>query len=50
MQELPINTPENPWTMDPSEIINRRDLRETHLICSIDPKGCEDVDDAISIR
>ncbi|GAB6028226.1 DIS3 mitotic control [Chamberlinius hualienensis] len=28
----------------------RKDLRNSHLICSIDPKGCEDVDDALSIR
>ena len=28
----------------------RRDLRHTHLVVSIDPKGCEDVDDALSIR
>ena len=28
----------------------RRDLRETHLIFSIDPEGCEDVDDTLSVR
>ena len=36
--------------MDPDEIKKRRDLRESHLIFSIDPKGCEDVDDTLSIR
>lgn len=36
--------------MDPAEVAARRDLRETHLVFSIDPKGCEDVDDALSVR
>ena len=28
----------------------RRDLRKSHLIFSIDPEGCEDVDDTLSVR
>lgn len=36
--------------MDPAQVAARRDLRETHLVFSIDPKGCEDVDDALSMR
>lgn len=32
------------------QISKRRDLRESHLIYSIDPKGCQDVDDALSVR
>ena len=28
----------------------RRDLRDTHFIFSIDPKGSEDIDDALSLR
>lgn len=28
----------------------RRDLRDTHLVFSIDPRGCEDVDDTLSVR
>jgi exoribonuclease R len=28
----------------------RRDLRWTHSICSIDPPGCTDIDDALSVR
>ena len=47
---MPINTPENPYKMDKEEIARRRDLRESHLVFSIDPKGCEDVDDTLSIR
>lgn len=27
----------------------RLDLRQTHRIFSIDPPGCEDIDDAISV-
>ncbi|KAM3926404.1 DIS3-like exonuclease 1 [Leptodactylus fuscus] len=49
LAEMPTNSPENPWRVDPEEC-DRRDLRETHLVFSIDPKGCEDVDDALSIR
>ena len=36
--------------MDPEELHRRRDLRQTHLVFSIDPKGCEDVDDTLSVR
>uniref|UniRef100_A0A4W6CEB8 DIS3-like exonuclease 1 n=1 Tax=Lates calcarifer TaxID=8187 RepID=A0A4W6CEB8_LATCA len=31
-------------------LAERRDLRESHLVFSIDPKGCEDVDDTLSVR
>ncbi|XP_047218786.1 DIS3-like exonuclease 1 isoform X1 [Girardinichthys multiradiatus] len=50
LREMPVNSPENPWTVDPAEAAERRDLRETHLVFSIDPPGCEDVDDALSVR
>ena len=42
--------PDNPWMVDPAQVAERRDLRGTHLVFSIDPKGCEDVDDAMSVR
>lgn len=35
--------------MDQAEINSRRDLRDTHLVFSIDPLGCEDVDDTLSV-
>ena len=38
------------WKVDEDEIARRLDLRQTHLIFSIDPKGCEDVDDTLSVR
>ncbi|PIK57161.1 putative DIS3-like exonuclease 1 [Apostichopus japonicus] len=50
LQEMPVNTDDNPWTIDDAEVGKRRDLRETHLVFSIDPKGCEDVDDTLSVR
>lgn len=49
MGELPVNTPEEPWSVDPEEQ-DRRDLRQTNLVFTIDPRGCEDVDDALSVR
>ncbi|XP_071112514.1 DIS3-like exonuclease 1 [Haliotis cracherodii] len=50
LKELPTDTQEQPWTMVEEEVSVRRDLRQSHLIFSIDPKGCEDVDDTLSIR
>ncbi|XP_058012764.1 DIS3-like exonuclease 1 isoform X1 [Ahaetulla prasina] len=50
MCEMPTLIPEKPWQVSPEEQQKRLDLRETHLVFSIDPKGCEDVDDALSIR
>ncbi|XP_034038766.1 LOW QUALITY PROTEIN: DIS3-like exonuclease 1 [Thalassophryne amazonica] len=50
LREMPINTPEKPWRVDPAQVSARRDLRESHLVFSIDPKDCEDVDDTLSVR
>lgn len=50
LREMPVNSPEKPWRMDPAQVAQRRDLRETHLVFSIDPRGCEDVDDTLSVR
>ncbi|XP_068605162.1 DIS3-like exonuclease 1 [Brachionichthys hirsutus] len=49
LREMPINSPENPWRMDPAQLAERRDLTD-HLVFSIDPLGCEDVDDTLSVR
>ncbi|KAF9362619.1 DIS3 mitotic control [Mortierella sp. NVP85] len=49
LKEMPINTPERPWTPDPAELMKRRDMRK-HTVFSIDPPNCQDIDDAISIR
>ncbi|XP_069126738.1 DIS3-like exonuclease 1 [Argopecten irradians] len=50
MKELPTDTEEEPWTVEDEEVLKRRDLRNSHLVFSIDPKGCEDVDDTLSVR
>ncbi|OXB68986.1 hypothetical protein ASZ78_003455 [Callipepla squamata] len=50
MNEMPVSSSKNPWKVNPEEEKNRLNLRDTHLIFSIDPKGCEDVDDALSVR
>ncbi|KAG0210280.1 DIS3 mitotic control [Mortierella sp. NVP41] len=49
LKEMPINTPERPWTPDPVELGRRRDLRN-HTVFSIDPPNCQDIDDAISVK
>ncbi|XP_035215219.1 DIS3-like exonuclease 1 [Stegodyphus dumicola] len=48
--ELPSVSEEKPGKPDESEIKTRKDLRSSHFIFSIDPKGCEDVDDALSVK
>uniref|UniRef100_A0A8C9VND5 DIS3-like exonuclease 1 n=1 Tax=Scleropages formosus TaxID=113540 RepID=A0A8C9VND5_SCLFO len=50
LREMLLNSKENLWTVEAGEVAERRDLRTTHLVFSIDPQGCEDVDDALSVR
>ncbi|KAM9861308.1 DIS3-like exonuclease 1 [Aulostomus maculatus] len=50
LREMPVSSPEKPWRVDPAQVAERRDLRESHLVFSIDPLGCEDVDDALSVQ
>nr|XP_019966186.1 PREDICTED: DIS3-like exonuclease 1 [Paralichthys olivaceus] len=50
LKEMPVSSPERPWQVDPVQVAERRDLRGSHLVFSIDPKGCEDVDDTLSVR
>ncbi|KAL3662621.1 hypothetical protein V7S43_012473 [Phytophthora oleae] len=38
------------WKVPEDEVPRRRDLRETHRVFSVDPHGCQDIDDAMSIR
>ena len=45
LREMPVSSPERPWQVDPEQEASRRDLRESHLVFSIDPLGCEDVDE-----
>ncbi|KAG9352092.1 hypothetical protein JZ751_020505 [Albula glossodonta] len=50
LREMPVNSEESPWQVEAGQVEVRRDLRNTHLVFSIDPKGCEDVDDTLSVR
>lgn len=51
LAELPTDTLERPWAVTAEEAATRRDLRGTDTrIASIDPPGCVDVDDALSVR
>ncbi|KDO34313.1 hypothetical protein SPRG_19128 [Saprolegnia parasitica CBS 223.65] len=38
------------WTIPSAEVASRRDLRQTHRVLSVDPPGCQDIDDAMSVR
>ena len=37
------------WTVPPEEVARRRDLRKLRRVVSIDPPGCMDIDDALSV-
>jgi hypothetical protein len=51
LAELPTDTPQNPWRVAAEEAVARRDLRGTDTrVASIDPPGCVDVDDTLSVR
>ncbi|OXA50994.1 Exosome complex exonuclease RRP44 [Folsomia candida] len=41
--------PQMPWTIDPSEYAKRKDFRDI-IVCSVDPPGCTDIDDALHCR
>ena len=49
LNELPSLDSCPSWRPDPKEVAKRKDLRDI-LVMSIDPIGCEDVDDALSVR
>jgi len=42
--------PPKGWQIPDDEIAKRLDLRETALVCSVDPPGCVDIDDALHVR
>ncbi|XP_034754095.1 exosome complex exonuclease RRP44 [Etheostoma cragini] len=41
--------PKMPWTITPEEMARREDLRNL-TVCSVDPPGCTDIDDALHCR
>ncbi|KAJ1725223.1 hypothetical protein LPJ53_000552 [Coemansia erecta] len=49
MREMPEDSREHPWGPSGADLEGRRDLRDW-LVFSIDPKGCVDIDDAMSMR
>ncbi|KAJ2121337.1 hypothetical protein IW147_004365 [Coemansia sp. RSA 720] len=49
LREMPEHSAERPWTPCTRDLEGRRDLRDT-LVFSIDPRGSQDIDDAVSMR
>ena len=41
--------PKLPWTIPDYEFVLREDLRNTS-VCSVDPPGCTDIDDALHYK
>uniref|UniRef100_UPI003AAC6BD3 exosome complex exonuclease RRP44 n=1 Tax=Centroberyx gerrardi TaxID=166262 RepID=UPI003AAC6BD3 len=41
--------PKMPWTITPEDMAVREDLRQL-TVCSVDPPGCTDIDDALHCR
>ena len=50
LAEMPKVSPEVEWTPEDREVERRRDLRRSHTVMSIDPRGCTDVDDTLSVK
>ncbi|KAL9693559.1 hypothetical protein quinque_012844 [Culex quinquefasciatus] len=48
-EEIKSQLPKLPWTVEPEEYKKRVDLRDI-TICSVDPPGCTDIDDALHAR
>ncbi|KAJ1829352.1 hypothetical protein LPJ56_000451 [Coemansia sp. RSA 2599] len=49
LREMPEDSAGAPWVPGERDLQGRRDLRDW-LVFSIDPRGCVDIDDAMSIR
>ncbi|XP_055551816.1 exosome complex exonuclease RRP44 [Wyeomyia smithii] len=47
--EIQSQLPKLPWSVEPEEYKKRVDLRDI-TICSVDPPGCTDIDDALHAR
>lgn len=41
--------PKLPWSITPEDMVKREDLRKV-TVCSVDPPGCTDIDDALHCR
>ena len=42
--------PELPWAFNPARDMDGREDHRDCLVCSIDPEGCKDIDDALHLR
>ncbi len=47
---LPQVPNEDKWVVSEEEIKQRRDLRKSYRIFSVDPQGCQDIDDAMHAK
>ena len=50
LSEMPQLTEGQEWRPADSEVEKRRDIRRSHTVMSIDPRGCTDVDDTLSVK
>ena len=50
MRCLPKVGPNGEWDPPADEVAKRVDLRTGYRVCSIDPPGCKDIDDALHVR
>ncbi|KAL6071315.1 DIS3 mitotic control [Balamuthia mandrillaris] len=50
LNSLPSLTGPDAWAVTEEDVASRRDIRESHRVYSIDPLGCQDIDDALSVR
>ncbi|GKT36085.1 Exosome complex exonuclease RRP44 [Aduncisulcus paluster] len=57
VRSFPLNTPnflrwlpEMPWKVSSEEEARRLDLRSARIVCSVDPPGCQDIDDALHCK
>ena len=48
-QDVLACLPKLPWVITPEDYKRRRDLRHID-VCSVDPPGCTDIDDALHCR
>jgi exoribonuclease R len=42
--------PPDNWRPDDDDVARRKDFRKALLVMSIDPEGCQDVDDALAVK
>ena len=38
------------WTVSPDDCLGRKDLRTSRRVFSVDPPGCQDIDDSMHVE